>query len=138
MSKHLHTHYKFLATAATAALVVSATAPIASAEAIQFKDVSERYQEAIQFLVSTGAKGTSPSTFSTYDHIKRVDAAIMLSNVLKLDIKNAPNSGFKDVPERAKGAVNALKQAGITSGKAADKTSLPAVNWRSGFKRASG
>lgn len=121
MSKHLHTHYKFLATAATAALVVSATAPIASAEAIQFKDVSERYQEAVQFLVSTGAKGTSPSTFSTYDHIKRVDAAIMLSNVLKLDIKNAPNSGFKDVPERAKGAVNALKQAGITSGKAADK-----------------
>ena len=31
---------------------------------------------------------------------------------LDLDTKNAPDSGFKDVPERAKGAVNALKEAG--------------------------
>ena len=96
---------KFLTTAATAAVVVSAIAPIASADEIQFKDVSERYQEAVTFLVSTGAKGTSSSTFSTYEPIKRVDAAVLLANVLKLDTEKAPDSGFKDVPDRAKGAV---------------------------------
>ncbi len=112
---------KFLTTAATAAVVVSAIAPIASADEIQFNDVSERYQEAVTFLVSTGAKGTSSSTFSTYEPIKRVDAAVLLANVLKLDTEKAPDSGFKDVPDRAKGAVNALKKAGITAGKATDK-----------------
>ena len=34
-----------------------------------------------------------------------------------MDTENAPDSGFKDVPERAKGAVNALKEAKITKGK---------------------
>ena len=46
-----------------------------------------------------------------------MDAAVLLANVLGLDTENAPDSGFKDVPERAKGAVNALKEAGITNGK---------------------
>ena len=38
---------------------------------------------------------------------------------LDLTLTSAPASGFTDVPERAKGAVNALKAAGITSGKSA-------------------
>ena len=70
--------------------------------------------------------------FGTQTPIKRVDAAVLLANVLGLDTENAPDAGFKDVPDRAKGAVNALKEAGITNGKSTDKFGsynlLPVVN----------
>ena len=53
--------------------------------------------------------------------INRTDAAVLIANVLGLDTEKAPDAGFKDVPDRAKGAVNALKEAGITNGKSADQ-----------------
>ena len=59
------------------------------------------------------------ATFGTQENIKRVDAAVFVAKALDLDTKNAPEAGFTDVPNRAKGAVNALKKAGITSGKSA-------------------
>src|SRR3954451_12765233 len=108
---------KYLATAATATLVTAVVAPFASAATNKFTDVTDRYKEAVDFLVSKGAKGTTTSTFGTQEPIKRVDAAVLLANVLELDTENAPDSGFTDVPERAKGAVNALKEAKITKGK---------------------
>jgi 2',3'-cyclic-nucleotide 2'-phosphodiesterase (5'-nucleotidase family) len=109
---------KFISTAAAAALVASAIAPSASA-ASNFTDVPERYQDAVDFLVSKGANGITATSFGTDQNIKRVDAAILAANVLGLDTENAPASGFTDVPDRAAGAVNALKEAGITSGKTA-------------------
>lgn len=109
---------KFISTAAAAALVASAIAPSASA-ASSFTDVPERYQDAVDFLVSKGANGKTATSFGTYENIKRADAAILVANVLGLDMENAPASGFTDVPDRAVGAVNALKEAGITSGKTA-------------------
>ena len=115
-----NSYRKFLATAATATVVTSVVAPLASAATTEFKDVTDRYQEAVDFLVSKGAKGTSTTAFGTHENIKRVDAAVLLANVLALDTKNAADSGFKDVPERARGAVNALKEAKITNGKTAD------------------
>ncbi|MGD6942491.1 5'-nucleotidase C-terminal domain-containing protein [Cytobacillus gottheilii] len=110
---------KFIATAATAALVASAIAPAASAAAKDFTDVPDRYKDAVDFLVEKGAKGVSATSFGTNQSIKRVDAAVFVANVLGLDTDNAPASGFTDVPDRAAGAVNALKAAGITSGKTA-------------------
>ena len=110
---------KFIATAATAALVASAIAPAASAAAKDFTDVPDRYKDAVDFLVEKGAKGVSATSFGTNQSIKRVDAAVFVANVLGLDTDNAPASGFTDVPDRAVGAVNALKAAGITSGKTA-------------------
>jgi 5'-nucleotidase / UDP-sugar diphosphatase len=115
VTKEFNSYKKFLATAATSALVVSAAAPYASAQS--FSDVNDRYKDAVDFLVSKGAKGMSSTSFGVGEEIKRVDAAVLLANVLELDTKGAPNSGFTDVPARAKGAVNALKAAGITSGK---------------------
>ncbi|WP_336990282.1 5'-nucleotidase C-terminal domain-containing protein [Bacillus infantis] len=106
---------KFLATAATAAVVVSAVAPAASAA--NFQDVTDRYKDAVDFIISKGAKGLNGSSFGTSSEIKRVDAAVLLAKVLELNTQNAPASGFVDVPARAEGAVNALKAAGITSGK---------------------
>ncbi|PLS17847.1 bifunctional metallophosphatase/5'-nucleotidase [Bacillus sp. M6-12] len=106
---------KFIATAATAAITASIAVPAASA-ASQFKDVPARYQEAVDFLVSKGAHGYT-TVFGTHQPIKRVDAAVLLAKVLGLDTTNAPASGFKDVPARAQSAVNALKAAGIISGK---------------------
>ncbi|WP_071393453.1 S-layer homology domain-containing protein [Bacillus tuaregi] len=84
-----------------------------------FTDVAAKYQDAVDFMVLKGNQGFSETLFGTYDNIKRVDAAIMLVRVLGLDIESAPDSGFTDVPGRAVKYINALKQAGITSGKTA-------------------
>jgi trimeric autotransporter adhesin len=108
---------KFVATAATATLVASAVAP--AALAADFTDVTGNYKDAVDFVVSKGVNGTSATTFGTSEAIKRVDAAVMLASVLGLDIEKAPASGLTDVPERAVKHVNALKAAGITSGKTA-------------------
>ncbi|KAA9015493.1 S-layer homology domain-containing protein [Niallia endozanthoxylica] len=84
-----------------------------------FTDVSARYQDAVSFVVSKGVKGMPDNTFGIGANIKRVDAAVMIAEVLDLDIESAPDSGFTDVPERAVKHVNALKAKGITSGKTA-------------------
>lgn len=109
---------KFVATAATATLVASAVAPAAAAG---FTDVSDNYKEAVDFVVSKGAKGLTETRFGVSENIKRVDAAVLLANVLELDTEGAPAAGFTDVPARARGAVNALKAAGITNGKSDTK-----------------
>jgi hypothetical protein len=108
---------KFVATAATATLVASAVTPAAAAS---FTDVSDRYKEAVDFLVEKGVtNGVSETSFGTSQEIKRADAAVMIAKLLGLDTENAPDAGFTDVPERARGAVNALKAAGIINGKTA-------------------
>ncbi|MFC5732009.1 S-layer homology domain-containing protein [Cytobacillus gottheilii] len=106
---------KFVATAATATLVAGVLAPAVSAAS--FTDVPERYQDAVDFVVSKGIQGFSDTQFGTGENIKRVDAAVMVAKVVGLDTESAPAAGFTDVPARAQGAVNALKAAGITSGK---------------------
>jgi S-layer homology domain len=108
---------KFVATAATAAMVASAVTP---AYAASFTDVNDRYKEAVDYLVGKGiANGLTETKFGVSEKIKRVDAAVMIAKALGLDGKNAPDAGFKDVPARAKEAVNALKAAGIINGKSA-------------------
>ncbi|MGG3739375.1 S-layer homology domain-containing protein [Aeribacillus pallidus] len=108
---------KFVATAATATLVASAVTPAAAAS---FTDVSDRYKEAVDYLVEKGVtNGVSETSFGTSQEIKRADAAVMIAKLLGLDTENAPDAGFTDVPERARGAVNALKAAGIINGKTA-------------------
>lgn len=107
---------KFVATTATAAMVASAVAPVVSAAG--FTDVAPQYKDAIDFLVSTGAtNGKTETKFGVYDEITRLDAAVILAKVLKLDVDNAKDAGFTDVPaDRAK-YVNALVEAGILNGK---------------------
>ncbi|WP_019243132.1 MULTISPECIES: S-layer homology domain-containing protein [Bacillus] len=113
---------KFVATAATATLVAGAVAPLASAaeaDSSKFTDVTKNYKEAVDFVVSKGIKGTSETTFGVSDNIKRGDAAAFLAQVLGLDTKGAPDAGFTDVNTRVAPYANALKAAGITSGKTA-------------------
>lgn len=110
---------KFMATAATATLVVTAVAPVAMASS--FTDVAPKYREAVDFVVAKGAEGITDTKFGVHENIKRVDAAVLLVKVLDLDYENAQASGFTDVPERAVKYVNALKEAGITSGKTKTK-----------------
>lgn len=114
VSKH-KSYRKFIATAATATMVTAVVAPVISAAG--FSDVTERYSESVDFLLSKGAKGISDSYFGVNEEIKRVDAAILTAMILGLDLESAPASGFTDVPTRGVKAVNALKAAGITSGK---------------------
>ncbi|WNS81160.1 S-layer homology domain-containing protein [Domibacillus sp. DTU_2020_1001157_1_SI_ALB_TIR_016] len=98
-------------------VVITASAISPFTLAASFTDVEPRYQEAVDFLVSKGINGRADGTFGTHQNIKRVDAAIFVVKALDLDIELAPTSGFTDVPERAAKEVNALKAAGITSGK---------------------
>jgi 5'-nucleotidase/UDP-sugar diphosphatase len=117
MAKMTKSYRKFFATAAAAALVTTAAVPGVLAGAQDYTDVPERYQDAVDFVFANWVKGKSSTYFGTNESIKRVDAAVFLANVLGLDTAGAPDAGFIDVPDRAKGAVNALKEYGITDGK---------------------
>ena len=116
MTNSSNSFRKFLATATTVTIVAGAVAPLALA-ASTFEDVAPQYKDAVDFVVSKGIAGFNETTYGTYENIKRVDAAVMIAKVLDLDIEAAPASGFTDVPDRAVKYVNALKAAGITSGK---------------------
>jgi hypothetical protein len=117
MAYQSKSYRKFVATAATATLVASAVTP---AFAASFTDVSDRYKEAVDYLVEQKiTNGISETTFGTNQTIKRVDAAVLIAKALDLDVENAKDAGFKDVPARAVSYVNALKEEGIINGKTA-------------------
>ncbi|QST01061.1 5'-nucleotidase C-terminal domain-containing protein [Pontibacillus sp. ALD_SL1] len=112
------THKTMVASLAATTAVAAAMAAPVSADAKDFSDVSDRYTDAVNFLLEMEAtNGYSDTEFGTHMAIKRVDAAVLLANVLKLDTEDVEPSGFTDVPDRAKDAVSALKAAGITNGK---------------------
>ena len=84
----------------------------------KFKDVTSFYAPAVEYLVQKQiTSGLSQTTFGIDKDIIRADAAIWLAKELNLNTQTAKASGFADVPERAVGAVNALKAAGIIGGK---------------------
>jgi hypothetical protein len=117
MAYQSKSYRKFVATAATATLVASAVTP---AFAASFTDVSDRYKEAVDYLVEQEiTNGINETTFGTNQTIKRVDAAVLIAKALDLDVENAKDAGFKDVPNRAVSYVNALKEEGIINGKTA-------------------
>lgn len=103
--------------------MASAVVPVASAAPVDsFKDVSKTYTEAVNYLIDNGiAKGTSDTTFGTTSNISRGDAAVMIANALKLDTANAKDAGFQDLNTRVEGAVNAIVEAKIASGKTSTK-----------------
>ena len=109
---------KFIASTITAAAVAAAFVPAASADEIAFTDVSERYADAVNFLVGNGiTSGKSATSFGTAESISRVDASVLIANALGAD-KDATyeDSGFTDVPARAKWAVDALTEWGVING----------------------
>ena len=89
----------------------------ASGNTPAFTDIKANYQDAVNYLVSKGINGTSPTTFGTYENITRLDAAQFVVKALGLDFESAPEAGFTDVPTNRTKYVNALKETGITSGK---------------------
>jgi hypothetical protein len=107
---------KFVATAATATLVASAVAPLASAA---FSDVADRYKEAVAYLADNGiASGYPNGKFGTDDNIKRQDAAVMIAKALgATPTGNYADAGFTDVPTDRQWAVNFLAEKEIVSGK---------------------
>jgi 2',3'-cyclic-nucleotide 2'-phosphodiesterase (5'-nucleotidase family) len=109
---------KFLASGITAAAVAAAFVPAASAEEVNFSDVSANYAEAVDFLLANGiTDGMTETEFGTYSSVKRVDAAVMIARALNLDPKaDYEDAGFKDVNARGAWAVNALVQLGIIDG----------------------
>jgi methionine-rich copper-binding protein CopC len=115
MGQYSKSFRMFMATAATTAMVATAVTPVVASS---FVDVSERYKEAVDYLVKQEiTNGFTDTTFGVTQQIKRADAAVMIARALKLEGGQAPDAGFLDVPARAKNAVNALKQQGIINGK---------------------
>ncbi|MHC8514335.1 5'-nucleotidase C-terminal domain-containing protein [Sporosarcina sp. ITBMC105] len=104
----------FIAMSATAALVASAAAPAAA----DYKDLTNLYSDALSYLAAKGiAKGTGNGYFGISDTLTRGDAAVLMAKALGLNTSNAQSSFFTDVNDRQLGAVNALYQAGVLSGK---------------------
>ena len=110
---------KALATTLTATFIATAVVPAASAASVtDFNDVSNRYKEAVDYLVKNEISiGLTKDQFGTDQSIKRADAAIWVVRALGIEDKTAPQSGFTDVPHRAKNAVNMLKFLGVIDGK---------------------
>lgn len=109
----------FLAGALTTALLTVSIAPGASAaSAADFKDVSDSYKSAVDYLVTENiTNGVSEGLFGTDQPIKRADAAIWVVKALGYDHMTAPDAGFTDVPGRADNAVNLLAYLGVVHGK---------------------
>lgn len=115
---------RFMATAISAAAVASAIAvPSASADSSHFTDVSDRYEDAVNFLWANDiTKGTTKTQFGTMNQVKRGDAAIFIAKIMGLDPSgDYKDSGFTDVPKDAKWAVDALKEQGVIVGKTSTK-----------------
>lgn len=120
MSYQSKSSRKFTATAIAATAVALAVAP--AANAASFTDVAPQYKDAVDFVVSKGANGLSATKFGVSENIIRQDAAVLLTQVLGLEVdKTATKSEFLDVPARTAPYIKALKEAGITSGKTATK-----------------
>lgn len=110
---------KFLASSVTAAAVATAViVPAASADTISFQDVSSKYTDAVDFLVANDiTQGFSSTQFGTTHSIKRVDAAVLIAKAIGFQENwDYEDSGFKDVPRRAKWAVDALVEIGVIDG----------------------
>ncbi|MDN7226470.1 S-layer homology domain-containing protein [Planococcus sp. N064] len=123
MAHQSKSYKKFVATAATATIVASAVVPAAFAAEVKpaaFTDVPSSYAPAIDFVVKNSfSKGLTPTQYGIADSIKRGDAAVIIANAASLNDKDAPASGFRDVPNRAALAINSLKAAGVVNGKSA-------------------
>lgn len=113
---------KFVASAVAVAAVATAVSPASAAE-MKFTDVSDRYQEAVQFLFDLGiVQGETATSYGTQHSVKRADAAVMIAKALGYEPDGKyKDSGFTDVPTRAKWAVDALKQDGYVDGKSATR-----------------
>ncbi|RSK26588.1 S-layer homology domain-containing protein [Bacillus sp. HMF5848] len=85
------------------------TAPVSAAS--KFKDVSDDFwaKSEIDFLSTKGIiKGYDDGTFRPNDAVKRVQAAIMITRALDLDVNNRPDPGFTDIKGLDKEAYNAV------------------------------
>lgn len=103
-------------------LMVLASAVSPALAASNFSDVPKSYEQSVNYLVDQDiTNGMSKTKFGVSQNIKRGDAAIILAHALGLTEKDAPSSGFVDVPTRGVVAINALKNAGIINGKSAKK-----------------
>ena len=102
----------------TVVIEVSIQNPLEEPVLFSFKDVPTFYKPSVDYLLKNQiTRGLSTTEFGVNTNIIRADAAVWLAKALGLNIENAKASGFNDVPLRAIGAVNALKQAGVVGGK---------------------
>jgi 5'-nucleotidase / UDP-sugar diphosphatase len=122
MSYIPNSYRKFLATAATAAIVTSAVAPAANAaeETQAFKDVNDDFWAAVEIysLAQAGIiNGYEDGTFKPSQKIVRGQAANLLANTLELPTPENLKA-FSDVSEKSVYALGAAatKEAGIFTG----------------------
>nr|WP_106784755.1 5'-nucleotidase C-terminal domain-containing protein [Lysinibacillus timonensis] len=112
----------FTATLATSVVVGSSFIMMpASADTVSFSDVKESHSHftAISELAKSGVlNGYADGTFKPENEITRGQAAVILANILKLDVVNVSDPNYTDVPATHDyyGAIAALKDADIING----------------------
>ena len=106
-------------------LFVLVALPIGRTEANgAFTDVPQSYEEAVQYMVSKGIQGMSPTEFGVDKTITRGDAAVYLARTLNVWDEDAPNVSFTDIPahrQDAQIAIRTLHHLGIIQGKTETK-----------------
>lgn len=113
----MNTQKFFMAASVAALAAVTVAAPIQASSVHSFTDVSDRHDEAVSFLYEIGViNGFSDTRFGTNQSLTRGDAAVILANMLGLDVDTRYSAGFTDVNERVAGAVNALAEMDIVAG----------------------
>ncbi|KAB8137485.1 hypothetical protein F9U64_09180 [Gracilibacillus oryzae] len=131
---------KFITSTITAAVVASAVAPISAFAATEFTDVhaDNFYYDYVTALSEAGIiSGNPDGSFDLYGQIERSEAAIMIANIIKLDVENAPSANFADVKEDFwyTDSINALYAAGIINGKSETRFAPDATLTRAEFAK---
>lgn len=125
MGYNTQSYKKFLATAVTAAVAVSAVVAVPqtgdAASKTKFSDMKEGtyfYNPVMQLVERNVISGFPDGTFRANDSVTRGQAAKIIALSLDLDVENVKNPGFKDVKptDWYYGPVAALANAGIING----------------------
>ena len=81
--------------------ILSFITPTFSNASVNFPDVPNDFwaKKEIEFLTDSKIiTGYQNGNYGPNDDVKRIQAAVMISRALKLDLNNRPNPGFKDIP----------------------------------------
>ncbi|MBH5319043.1 S-layer homology domain-containing protein [Paenibacillus sp. GSMTC-2017] len=105
-------------------MLISVLQPKSNGTTLTFKDrdtIPAWSQTAISIAVKEGIiSGYQDGSFKPNKTISRAEMAMMIAKALKLNANGVTATGYKDdanIPQMAKGAVKALKEAGILNGR---------------------
>jgi tetratricopeptide (TPR) repeat protein len=119
MAQKHKSYQKFVASAVSTAVVVSAIAPVAAASSLKDIIPNSFGENEINYLTSNNIiQGFADDTFRPAEKLNRGQAARLFTRALNLKPKANNQHGFKDIPKTGElaAAVSAVAAAGIFRG----------------------